>query len=144
MARMDGERVERREQKLKYLKWLDAFLDDRYPQKDSHSKIITRNKTLIIQRQSTGNVAAGKIPETESEKEKIKRIENLNRSIKDYTLEIEVWWGKSSYECWRQKMKETDTPSLLKDLLIFFQKLSGWNRNGRLKFAVKAMGKDTR
>lgn len=68
MARMDGESVERKEQKLTYLKWLDAFLDDRYPQKHTHSKIITRNKTLIVQQQSTGNVAAGKIPETESER----------------------------------------------------------------------------
>lgn len=32
----------------------------------------------------------------------------------------------------------------LADFFFFFQKLSGWNRNRRLKFAVKAMGKDTR
>lgn len=72
----------------------------RYSQKDLHSKIITRNKTLIIQQQGTENVAADEISEAESEKEKIKSMGNLNilslsikvniLSVKDYTLEIKV------------------------------------------------------
>lgn len=72
----------------------------RYSQKDLHSKIITRNKTLIIQQQGTENVDADEISEAESEKEKIKSMGNLNilslsikvniLSVKDYTLEIKV------------------------------------------------------
>lgn len=78
--------------------WMQFYT--RYSQKDLHSKIITRNKTLIIQQQGTENVAADEISEAESEKEKKKSMGNLNilslsikvniLSVKDYTLEIKV------------------------------------------------------
>lgn len=46
MAKIDGERVKGRAENE-----LEAILDNRYSQEDSHSKIITGNKTLIIQQQ---------------------------------------------------------------------------------------------